>query len=280
MFGALAASTLFIAGTVIAQEFQPWSVSLGTPTYQQADFTDINGHMKVTRAGLDLSYTKLAGGAWTFQAGIEQSRYSGRVSGVASTDSASDARDISVGATYFKGGNPWSWYLTANTHDSVAEDADSGTGGYSEFGGGLLRAVSDKLVLGLAVAGRVEIEKDTSYAVVPYIEYNINDHSRIGSVRSTDPSIGYTYVISNNYEFYVVAHGAQRQYRLDKNTAVVDLEDGLRIGTTYHNQSGLTLEAFIGSVKRTLEYDRNGARLVDTDLDSTTFAGLGVSNRF
>ena len=268
---------IFVANAAMAQEVTPWSMSVYLPVYQKADFKDIPGHVGVSRTLTNLSYTKASQGVWTYSAVIMQSRY---IFGGGAPTTPSDARDFSIGATYFKPGTLWSWFLTANVHDSVADNASFGDGGYTEFGGGLIRAVNQKLIIGLSAVGRTEIEKDNAYGLAPYIEYDINEHSRIGTVRSTDPSIGYTYIFDNNYELYFIAHSGQSQFRIDKNLAVIDLETGFRIGATYHNQSGLTLEGFVGTVSRTVEYDQSGAELVDTSIDATTFAGIGVSTKF
>ncbi len=277
----LAGLSLLAAGGAWASEFKPWSVSLTLPVYQETDFKDIPGNLKITRRSVDLGYVLPAGkGVYAFQVEAEQSKYTAGGNPAFAGSSESDAQDLSVGVTYIHDIKPWSWYVTANLHDAVVDNVDFGKGGYTEFGGGLARVVNDKLKIGLAVIGRTQIEKDTAYGLVPFLEYNFNEHNRIGFVRSTDPSIGYTYIFNENHEIYVVVHSAQRQFRISSNQAVVDLEEGVRVGTTYHTQSGFTAEVFAGTVTRTLEFDRNGSKLVETGLDKTGFFGLGVSQRF
>lgn len=259
---------------------EPWTVTLKATSYAESDFDDVNAELEVTRVGADVRYKMpVDSGVWNFRFGVEDSQYD-----VGSFGSFDDGTEVGFGGTYIHPGPEWSWFATLNLNEGTGDGADFADGTYFEGGGGFTYAVNEKLKLGLALLGRTQLEEDAEVFPFPIIEWEISDRSRIGFVRSSDPSLGWTYKVNDELDYYVQVQQAQRQYRLDEDVlddaAFVDEEIGLRTGVIYRDPSGFTGEVYLGAAQRTLFLDVNDDEVLEEDIETAAFFGVAVSFGF
>jgi len=258
----------------------PLEVTLMGTSYQESDFEDTNDELEVSRVAVHGTYIMpVESGVWRFRAVVEESSYETKVGGT-----FDDAFEIGAGATYYQPGPEWSWYATLNLNEGLGDGADFGDGTYFEGGGGVSYNVQDNLRIGLALVGRTQLEEDVEVAPFPIIEWEINDRSRIGFLQSSDPALGYTYELTDQYEWYIAVQRMQRQYRLDEDVlpdaAFVDEETGIRTGFVYRDGDAITVEAFVGAAQRTLLLDRDGEERGETDIETAPFFGITGSFSF
>lgn len=253
-----------------------WTVAAKTAIYTQADFSDVADELEVSRIGIDVSYTTMASsGVWTYALGLEESEYE-----TASGDFG-ETSELGLSATFLRPGERWSWFVNACANLGVDEESDLGDGAYFEAGTGVAYSFGPDLQLGLGLAGRSELEDDPSVVPFPIVEWKLSENGRIGTVKSSDPSLGYTYSFDEHLDGYVQLHMHQRQFRLDENlladAAFVDEERGLRIGALYRPSVAVKVEAFAGVTERTLSVDVDGSEVADEDVEATPFFGLSLT---
>jgi len=261
------------------KKMDSWEVEAQAVGYSKADFSDVDGDLAVSRFGAELVYsTPALGGLWKIKFDVEESKYD------SSNGIFDDATEVGVGASYFRRGKEWSWFATLNVNDGTGDGSNFGDGTYLEGGGGVSYAVSPTLKLGLGLIGRTQLEDDIVALPIPIIDWEINEHSRLGITRSSDPSIGYTYTVNDSFDCYVQVQRQQRQYRIDDKVldkaAFVDEETGLRTGVIYRDPSGFRGEIFAGAAQRKLSIDVDGSEVSDEDVDFAGFIGLALTYGF
>ncbi|MCK6446007.1 MAG: DUF6268 family outer membrane beta-barrel protein [Planctomycetes bacterium] len=265
--------------TRVVQQPKLWNVTVKATSYASADFADIDDELEVSRLGVDVGHTLLGqGGVWSLRIGGEQSKYE------TSNAVFDDADEFGFGATYFRPGSSWSWFATLNANSGTSEGADFGESFYFEGGAGFVYAFSKDLQLGLGIVGRNELEDDVSFSPIPMIEWAITEHGHIGTVRSSDPSLGFTYNFTDHCDGYIQLQMQQRQYRVDDDVlahaAFIDEETGVRIGGIYRSDAGLQAELFLGATDRRLSIDVDGDEIADEDIDTAGFVGASLSFAF
>ncbi len=273
---ASSASAQSSATPAPAEKPSPWGADVKAALYSNTHFSDINENLTLSRFGVDLLYsTDAIGGLWNFRLGLEESDYS-------SSDSTfTNAKEAALGATYTRQGERWSWFATLNLNEGDGDRVDFGEGTYFEGGAGIGYAFSDKLMLGVGVIGRTQLEDNSVFYPMPIIEWTISERCRIGTVRSSDPSFGFTYQASPQLDLYLDLVYQQRQYRVDPgvmaNAAFVDEEKGLRTGLIYHLRHDLRAELYVGEADRRLLLSADGSQIADEHVDTAFAFGFGFT---
>lgn len=256
--------------------------------YGEADLDDNGGDLSIKELGIGGWHRwPLMGGNGAFGAGLQ---YNGRkydFGGGATLGGVADPFDHveDLRATGFYEAlitEEWSWFAAGTLAAGADEDADLNDGFYVEGAGGFLFQVQDGMQLGLELIAFTEIEDDPSFYLFPVIEMEINEDSRISTVKnSTDPALAYFFDFSDELSTYFGAGVKIRQYALDDavlpdDSALKDQEIALRGGLTWSRQK-FTADAYVGLAFRELTLDVDDSEVDQDDIDPAPFVGATVS---
>ena len=262
-----------------------WHFDVEGRNYTEADFSDFEGSMEVSRVAVDLGRT-WRGKSSSFDLSFRHTNsvYDFDAGGTANLGAAGgfeDAREDQLFARWesFEEGEP-RWYFTGSLAIGRERGENSSDGLYGEVAGGLLWNVTPDFDLGIGVIGRSKLEDDAEFVPIPVFDWRITDWLQVGITHEADPAFrGELWFTDHVYGFGEIAYD-NRQFRtpdggLISDVAVTDEELAILGGLAYEADH-FHAEIFGGFFERELTVDADDVLVNDEETDTDVFIGLGL----
>lgn len=269
------------------------SISADLEHMFEADFSDVNGSVSVTRAGLDFDAQFPLEDRQFFGISIGSAMYwfdfKDTVVGGTATELWDDAATIDVAVRYGASINDqWSFIVGVGVDSSFehgAEFEDSLT--YGGFGAANYK-VSDTLSLGFGAIVRTRLDDDAFAIPIVSIDWQIAEQWRLSSrTRANSFGVSLAYQATEALELSLNGAYAARSFRLDDEGAApegVGRISGVPIflEAAYKVDPQITIGGRVGAVVAASYKldDVNEVEVFDEDSDIGIYAGLNVTVTF
>lgn len=257
-------------------------------------FSDAEGEVSVTRAGVDASFTMATSqrGRLTLGLSAERSAYNfhdatGFVGG-----SSEPWDDVMTGGLSLRFSRQhdqqWSYFAGVDVASSAQDNA--GISDSITYGGvvGVLFAQSERVRYGLALGVHTRLEDDATFLPLPLVAWQIDDQWSLASApRRGGGQVGLNYAWCETLTLGVAVGFESRDFRLSDGAPVgggVGRDSRIPVCFTasYKPHPQVSVSAEVGanfSQQFTLD-DADGGRVSQLDADIGFFAGVGVTLTF